>query len=195
MRAFFLDLLNNLDKLTGLKQMERLTAMPDAKKEINDLLDVLCRVSALFPLIPEEDQKKIIHQAVISDLELTSLNARIVYKWLVTHKDKYFRESHHVPNEQDPESKPLEGEARQEQLKIWASKLNEFASNVTTKSHVQAFEESLPPKEKGTVYKSTKSISEARLHLQYIKENYDPISGKPLLTWKSESDWLTSRTV
>lgn len=125
MRDFFLNLLNNLDKLAGLKQLDKIYAIHgddtgSAKKEINMLLDVLCRVSSQFPFIPEVDQEKIILQAVVSK-EFPNLNANVVWHWLNEHKDKYFKESHHVPKEQTAE--PLTGEARQAALDKWLKSL------------------------------------------------------------------------
>lgn len=196
MRRFFFDLLDKLDKLTGMKQMEKLQSCENPEKEIGELLDILCRVSDQFPIIPKKDQQAIINQAVISDAEFKGLNAHIVYKWLSANKDRYFREAHHLPGEQDPEAKPLEGEARQEMLKLWLSKLGEVG-HVETKSHVRELEAKLPPKDKGIVYNSTRpeDILERELHLQYIRENYDPVTKEKLPNWKKESDWLTSRTV
>jgi hypothetical protein len=125
MREFFFELLNNLDKLAGLKQLDKIYAAHGedkeaAKKEINVLLKVLCTVSAQFPYIPEADQQKIISQAVITE-EFPSLNGSDLYKWLVRHKDKYFVESQHKPSE--PAAEPVVGEARQKWLKEWEKSL------------------------------------------------------------------------
>jgi hypothetical protein len=125
MRDFFLNLLNNLDKLAGLKQLDKIYAVHGndilgAKKEIKILLDVLCNVSNQFPFIPEDDQQKIITQAVISE-EFHSLNGNTLYKWLARHKDKYYREAHHEKKEETAE--PLTGEARAAALKKWLDSL------------------------------------------------------------------------
>lgn len=193
MKEFFLEILNSLDKLTGLKQMEKLGAMPDPKKEVNELLDILCRVSSQFPLIPKEDQKKIVRQAVISDPELTSLNARIVYKWLNTYRDKYFKEAAHIPEEQDPNWKPLEGTERQKKLNEWMESLSKIESKVITKSHVKTWEETLPRKNENA-YPSTKAedVLKAELHLQWIRENHDR-DGNPLPTYVEEEIWLKNK--
>lgn len=126
MREFFLNLLNNLDKLAGLKQLEKIYAAHgedevSAKEEINDLLNVLVRVSSQFPFIPRHEQEKIITQAVITD-DFPSLNAHVVYTWLAKHKDKYFKESHHL-EKNEVTSEPLTGEARQAKLQEWLKSL------------------------------------------------------------------------
>jgi hypothetical protein len=127
MKEFYLNLLNNLDKLAGLKQLDKIRSIhgedkAGLKNEINVLLDVLCRVSSQFPYISEVDQQKIITQAVISE-EFHSLNGNTVYKWLVRHKDKFFKESHHQEGEEEKKGPPLTGEARAEKLKEWLEAL------------------------------------------------------------------------
>lgn len=191
MRRFFFDLLSKLDKLTGMKQMEKMQSCENPEKEIGELLDILCRVSDQFPIIPKKDQQAIINQAVISDAEFKGLNAHIVYKWLSANKDRYFREVAHIPNEQDPDWRPVEGEQRQEWLKRWAQSLEGFAEKVEPRSHVRELEATLPPKEKGIVYHSTgpEAIFERELHLQYVRENYDPLTREKLPTWIGEQEW------
>lgn len=127
MREFFLNLLNNLDKLAGLKQLDKIYAihgedLEGAKKEINILLTVLCDVSKQFPFIPEYEQQKIISHAVISDPEFMSLNGSIIYKWLAKNKDRFFKESHHIENDQ-AKGEPLTGEARAAKLDEWLKSL------------------------------------------------------------------------
>lgn len=111
MRQFFLDLLNNLDKLAGLRQAEKIYASHDdpaeAKKEISQLITVLVSVADQFTTIPEEHKQRIIRNAVMTDPEFTSLNARIVYKWLNGQKDKFYKELAHQPTVIKEEDKPI----------------------------------------------------------------------------------------
>ena len=86
MREYFLNLLGDLDKLAGLKQLDKIYAahgdnIEGAKAEIKKLLDVLCNVSAQFPMIPSADQQKIITQSVITE-DFPSLNGNVLYKWV-----------------------------------------------------------------------------------------------------------------
>lgn len=127
MRAFFLNTLENLDKLAGLKQLDKIHAAhgedeDGAKDEIKVLLDVLCRVSSQFPFIPDHEQEKIITQAVITE-EFHSLNANTVYKWLAKHKDRYYKQSHHQTKEEQEYKKPLTGEARDKMYDTWLKSL------------------------------------------------------------------------
>jgi hypothetical protein len=155
MREFFYDLLLSLDKMAGLKQYEKLMMTNDPAKEINDLLDILCRTSDTFPLIPKNDQKSILRHAVVSDGDFIGLNAKFVYKSLNAHRERYFREAAHIPDEHDPNWKPLEGEERQKWLEKWKDTLNQMQDSYTAKSHVQELVERLPPKEKGMSHPST----------------------------------------
>jgi hypothetical protein len=151
MREFFLDLLQELDKLTGIKQWDRIS---HSKADTNELLDILVRTCGMFPLIPPDAQKSILRHAVISDGDFIGLNAKWVYKSLNTQRDRFFKEAAHIPTEVDPNWKPVEGEARNEWLKKWQESLGSFGES-PTKSHVQELVSRLPPKEKGISYPST----------------------------------------
>src|SRR5688572_20894089 len=131
MREFFLDLLQNLDKLTGLKQYEKLLQTTNPKEEIKTLLDILCRVTDQFPYIPDEDKKRIISDAVINDQEFIGLNAKIVSKWLNQRKDHYFQELAH--QQKALEREPLTGEARQKKLEEFLAAVNKVDVNFTNK--------------------------------------------------------------
>lgn len=36
-------------------------------------------------------------------------------------------------------------------------------------------------------------MQQAKLHIEWIRANYDPISGKPLLTWMPEEEWIKNQ--
>lgn len=209
MKDFFFNLLNNLDKLAGLKQLDKIYAVhgedeQGAKNEIKALLKVLCNVSEQFPFIPEHEQQKIITHAVVSE-EFNSLNANTVYKWLARHKDKYFKEIHHVEGAQ-PETPPLTGEARQAKLKEWMNSLAGLEQMMIAKASDQELNAEKRrtegtmewlrdrPKEV-TAYKppTEEEVNAHKLHIEYIRENYDPYTGKPKPTWIEESQWNKSR--
>lgn len=184
MRDYFLQLLQNIDKLAGLKQYEKICQMNDFKKEINTLLDILCRVCSQFPFIPDDDKKRIIDDAVIADQEFIGLNAKIIYKWLSLKKEFYMKEIG------EPEISPeaLTGEARQNRLKEWQKAVNglEMVQSSTDKfDHIK----SIKPID-GEVYVPKKQNDyEYQRHLYYIQDNYDAKTGKELPTWISETDY------
>lgn len=144
MREFFLNLLENLDKLAGLRQLEKIYAahgedLESARNEIKVLLDVLCRVSKQFPEIPEDDQQKIITQAVISTSreEFTSLNGNVLWGWLNKQKPRYFKQSHHQEVE-EKKAEPLTGEARQKALEKWLNSLANAEQRLIAQKKVDA---------------------------------------------------------
>lgn len=197
MREYFLDLLNNLDTLAGLRQLEKIYAAAGddrgaAITEINKLLDALCKVSGYFPFIPETEQQKIINQAVISE-EFPNLNANLVYRWLNRHKDKFFKESHHIKPE--PEAPPVTGEAKQKWLEQWlkeVDKIGKASPIVTERDPKLEWLRRRPAEmqELGYTPPSDETVQAHNLHIQYLRENYDPYTGKQKEGWISEYEWL-----
>ncbi len=157
-------------------------ALPEqeADKELEELLKILCRTCGMFPLIPREAQKSIISHSIVSDGEFIGLNAKIVYKWLAAHKDKYFKEAHHVPNEEAKDWKPLEGEERQKKLKEWEKSLAGFDQHIVTKSHVRELEETLPKKPTGSYTPSAppEALLLSMYRTQYARECTNLNTGK-----------------
>lgn len=142
MKEFFLKLLNDLYKISGLRQVENIyNSYPDndqgqlkANRELSDLIDVLAAVCRKFPYIPEEKQKEIILREAHSDTNYTSINARVIYSWLDRHKDKFYSESHHYIAETRP---PLTDEQRKEVDKL----LNEYLETI---NNAPAFRKPVP---------------------------------------------------
>jgi hypothetical protein len=195
MRNYFKNLLQNLDKLSGLKQYEKLCQSQNPKEEITTLLDILCRVCEQFPYIPDLDKQKIINDAVVTDGEFIGLNARIVYKWLNLKKDQYFTELAH---QDTPENEPLTGEAREARLNEWLQALNKTEVQLTQKVDVYAkVREDWQPKD-GVKYKQTLTADDVLrhdLHIQYLKENYHPVTKAKLPEWMEEDKWLELQNI
>lgn len=195
MRAYFLDLLNNLDKLAGLRQVEKiLSSSPNPKAEINELIDVLVKVSEQFGYIPEQDQKNIISAAVITDAEFNSLNARIVYKWLALHKDKYFKEAAHI-QESQKDWVPLTGEARMAKLKEWEAALQGFDEH-QVKGKFISFADVREIERPSTVINKPASEEELKLselRIEYGRECRDLSTGRLKPGMPSFEDWLKDK--
>lgn len=198
MRQFFLDLLQQLDKLAGLKQWERLSLILDPelkKKEINDLLNILCDASNQFPLIPDEYKQSIIRQAVLTDERLIGLNAAFVYRHLNANRDRYLvKDSIVTSQDESKDMTPLTGDARQAKLKEWFDSLGPMVERADhVKNHIHEWEKTLPSKE-GQAYQSSghEKVMSSLLHIEYIKANYDK-DGKPLPTWQPEDKWITDK--
>lgn len=200
MREYFLDILNNLDTLAGLRQLDKIYAAAGdnpgaAITEINKLLTALCNVSKLFPFIPAAEQQKIINQAVISE-EFPNLNANLVYKWLNRHKDKYFKESHHVP--EAPAGPPLTGEEKQKWLDKWLVEVEKIGKSAPLPKESSREMEWLRKRpvemqELGYTPPSEEKVLAHDLHIEYLRENYDVYTGKPKEGWISENEWLKLR--
>jgi len=200
MRQFFLDKLNQLDKLTGIQQMNKLQALgaEKCKTELNELLDILCDACAKFPLIPVKAKESILSNAIVSDENFIGLNAKFVYRALNTYRDKYFTESHHVQDAPGPDWVPVQGEERLKWLKEWEKTLAETQGGMTTVSHVKELEQTLPKKPAGVNYtpsNGAKGFAEELFEMQQLRAEYarecrDLHTGK-LLEGKPEfKDWL-----
>jgi hypothetical protein len=189
MRDYFKNLLQNLDKLTGIKQYEKLCQTKNPKEEIKTLLDILCRVCDQFPYIPDEDKKRIIQDATIADQEFIGLNAKIIFKWLNMKREFYMKD----PKDEvviHPDA--LTGEAMQRRLDEWREALAKVETNYTQKVDVyQTIREQWKPREGTPVYSKTGDnlVTEHQMHVEYLKANYNARTGKPLPTWVPEHEW------
>lgn len=191
MREYFIQLLNNLESLTGMKQLERIGQKPNAADELNKLLDILCRVCDLFPYIPNDAKKNIISDSVVTDQDFIGLNAKVIYKWLNLRKDIYYKEVAHIEGQNQPE--PVTGEKRQEWLNIWTQELDKISDNFTVKpvSNAEIMREKFMGNQaEPSSYKPDQEKGKAKLvHMEYIKSNYDS-SGNCLETWLPEDEWI-----
>lgn len=189
MRDYFLHLLQNLDKLTGIRQFEKLCQLPDYKSEINQLLDILCRTCDQFKYIPENAKMKIIDNAIVTEAEFTGLNARVVYKWLNAHKDVYFKESAHMPVGE--EYQPLTGDARDRRLQEWLEALKNFDVVPTERSDpYKKVREEWKHKD-GEKYTpiSQEALHDKDKHFAYLQYCYDSKTAKPNENWMPEEEF------
>ena len=201
MKEFLYGLLINLDKLTGLQQYAKLRASKDHIKEINELLDVLCRVCNQFDYIPDQNKQDIISRNVLSDQEFIGLNGRILFKWFSKECGAYYKEPTQeirLP-EGVTEYIPVTGELRQKYLDEWMKSLNKLQESVSVKEYSgtkkKAALEELPILE-GYQRPTDDDLLKKELHVQYLRENYDPlIIGKKKENWISESEWLKQNEV
>jgi hypothetical protein len=189
MRDFFKHLLQNLDKLTGLQQYHKLCQTPDPREEIKTLLDILCRVTDQYKYIPDVAKQAIIQEAVIQDPEFIGLNAKFISKHLNLKKEFYMKENEDVAISPDA----LTGEAREQKLKEWAEALSKVETNLVSRVDIyKTVREQWQPKDGTEKYKPIDpdlAIKHQR-HLDYVKSNYDPRTGKPLPEWMPEDKWL-----
>lgn len=183
MRDYFKNLLQNLDKLTGMKQYEKLCQAENPKEEIKTLLDILCRVCEQFPFIPDEAKKQIINDAVISDGDFIGLNAKFIAKSLNLKKEFYMNLKDDVVIH--PEA--LTGEAREKRLQEWLKEINGMP--MLQKEDAFARIKAIQPVD-GQVYTPHhQNEYERQRHFDYIQDNFDSITGQKLPTSISEEEY------
>lgn len=188
MREYFLSLLKTLDKLTGIRQYEKLCQTPNPKEEIKLLLDILCRVTDQFPYIPDDAKKTIISDAVIADSEFIGLNAKFVAKSLNMKKEFYLGKEDDVVIH--PEA--LTGEARDKRIAELAEAINKTEVNFKVDKPYSALRERWSRNEGTEEYHAPNVdlVSKHQQHLDWVKANHDPRTGKPLPTWMPEKEWI-----
>lgn len=197
MKDFFMQLLENLHLIAGLRQLENIYAtysdtpegQTKANKEVAELIKTLCEACAEHSYIPVDQQQKIIVRESRTDKEYKSLNYRVVWGWLDKNKHLYFKEEAH--KESAPSAPPVTGEVREKYINQLLEAISKVGNPQTTRAPVKEMLQSLP---KGEAYKPNDEYAIQReLHLQYIRENYDKYTGNKLPTWVSEQEWLKQK--
>lgn len=93
MRDFFIKCLNELEAITGLRQLAfwEMEAAKDiqagkSEKEARNKFDVcvagMVEASKKFPEIEEERQRKHVRRMMVEDTTYEALNSRTIYRWL-----------------------------------------------------------------------------------------------------------------
>lgn len=90
MRDFVKECLNDLEPLTGIRQLYFLQSDPDGERKIRVLIDGIILALQDYPYIPEEAKKKIIREQMVKDQNYDALNSRVVNKWMTTFGSTYF---------------------------------------------------------------------------------------------------------
>lgn len=204
MREFFFTLLNNLYKMAGLRQLEKIyEEFPDKKdhtREINALLDELCKVCGMFSYIPELDMQNIIRDKIYSDPKFIGLNGKILFNWFDSVKGPYY--SRYVDEQakksegEKVNAEPLTGEARDKAIEKWQQALNKVGhpekvehtgsklkSKFSQLSDVPEIKERYRPP-------SLEEIEKRERHTAWIRANFDAYTGKPLPGFIEEKEWL-----
>lgn len=204
MRQFFFNILETLDKVAGIRQLDKIYQTHDTKEEaknyINALIDGLCNICQRFDYIPRAEMQRIIHDGILSDPEFFGLNERIVFKWLSKACGAYYKEP--VEAVKLPEGigtyEPLTGEARATWLSKWMDELKKVDDNTkmtftnASGSKLKANLSELP-ETKGYKPPSAETVYLMQLHDEYIRENYNVDMSKKTC-WMSEDEWLKLNT-
>jgi hypothetical protein len=120
-------------------------------------------------------------------------------KWLMYAKDAPVAPQlqQQVKEEPKEEVEIVTGQEREEWIKKWMDKVKEapILKPVQQLSYKEIADEGdwLPKKPAPYPSTSESEVQKRLLHLQYIKENYDPRTQDRLPNWMSEEDWLQSK--
>lgn len=124
MREFFKECVLNLYSYCGNRQAEKMT-----DEELKFLYDSLERISKLYSYIPEERQKEIIMNCLLTDKEYQNINVRTVAKWLELNGKHYHKEQAHQTIESN--ARPLEGEERAKWIETYLQAIASVTTNFT----------------------------------------------------------------
>lgn len=203
MNDFIIQCLEDLESLTGIRQYYFLTTDPDGERKTKVLIRGILEVCKQFPYISEADQKKIITDQMVKDQNYDSLNSRTVWKWLNGAKDVYWEKTQKKVEEVKP-LEPLTPETIQmidDYLKKLGSdmqptKRQGFAKRLKDEmDKIQSEDQERLNGSNLSKYQTPKEVAEIKeLHRLWIQENYHPITGKPLETWKPESEWIEEKS-
>lgn len=89
MKEFLKQCLDDLESLTGIRQLFFLENDPDGKRKIEVLINGMLLKCKEFSFIPESDQKNIIRSMMVKDQQYDALNSRTLDKWLNGHSAAY----------------------------------------------------------------------------------------------------------
>jgi|SRR6185295_14786951 len=211
MREFLVNILKDLKRLTGVKQYEEIASNPNGKeaaqKELDALLEPMLEVCNLYPYISDIDKQKIIRAKVISAKEFYGLNARFVKLAFEEVKDIYYRESGYIEtnallNVKESNAVPL-GECSEETQRLVKEMTAKLAAGGIQKitpvndhelKSIQTEDELRVKKTAlSTSYKqpSENEILKRQLHLEWIKENINPLTKE--LIGMDETEWLLNK--
>ena len=202
MKSFIEQCFRDQEAINGIRQLYFLEVDPDGKRKLEITIKGILLTCGQFPYIPEEAQKKIITDQLVKDQDYDALNSRTVYKWLNMHKDLWWAKSQEpVPEVKD--AGPLTPET-EKLIREWQANLlglqpvpqisSVEIDRIKDEDKLRLEGKSVKKGIDLSQYQTDAIMAEKKaLHIQYIKENYDPITSKPLPNWKEESDWIAER--
>ena len=204
MRDFFKQELETLYAKTQLRQYETLSAMDDPQKQIKVLLDTLEWACNQYLYIPEATKQAIISQRMLTDQKFIGFNAPILIKWFEEVKGQYFKEMAHeheaptAPPVLYEELKPETKQAVDNLLKMLSEEGNGLKVVPTvSQAEIDAIKiedleqrEGIQPVSIGVPLTTKEQAAEKELRLQWMRECFDPLTGKPSQKWVSFEEWL-----
>ena len=144
MREFFKQCLEDLEALTGNRQMYFFATDPDGQRKLKVCLDGMVLASKDYPYIPEESQQKIISEQMVKDQTYEALNSRTVHKWLTQASNAYRTHSHFTeedltPRDQDGRpTDPAPPEVADKYYQQWLASLAKIGTGLPTMEQITA---------------------------------------------------------
>lgn len=206
MRDFFKSELESLKAKTGLNQYENLSAMPDAPKQFKILFDSLEMVRAEFHYIPDDAVKQIVQEQIVREVDFTSLNSRVLWKWLNSRKDFYWAQyQSQVEKQAQTTPVPFEAlpEALQKEIEAFKAKLLEGggmkAVPPVTQAEIDAIKREDEISQEGqkslAIEYRQKSVERYNRKMEIIKEKgLDKVDLRDLKTFDIEGQAIHART-
>lgn len=202
MKEFIEQCIKDQEAINGIRQLYYLETDPDGERKLKITILGIIKSCEQFPYIPQEAIKKIISEQMVKDQDYDALNSRTVWKWLNQAKDVYWAKSQEpVPEVKDagplsPETEKLIREWQSDLLglkpvpQISSVEIDRLRDEDKLRLEGKSAKKGLDLAQFQT---DALKAEQKALHIQYIRENYDPITSKPLPTWKEESDWIAER--
>lgn len=144
MRDFFKQCLEDLEALTGNRQMYFFATDPDGTRKLKVCLDGMVLAAKDYPYIPEDAQKKIIREQMVKDQNYEALNSRTVHKWLTAAANAYrthsqFSTEDLTPRDQDGNpTEPAPPEVADKYYQQWLSSLAKIGNPLPTIEQITA---------------------------------------------------------
>lgn len=196
MKQFFKKCLEELDLKTGIKQLHWLKQeckdQDEYDKKIDLLIGSMVRVTDKFDYIPEDMQKTYILLEMEQDQQYDALNSRTIWKWLDRHKSKHMTHSQFAEvdlsqgkfyDELKPETKQL--------VDNFLMKLSDsLAVPKMTKEEVEILGQEKPTRRASAYIPDPELAIKKELHIQWIRENFDPITSQKKPGFLEETEWL-----
>lgn len=144
MRDFFKQCLEDLEALTGNRQMYYFATDADGQRKLKVCLDGMVLAANDYPFIPEEAKRKIIRDQMVKDQNYEALNSRTVHKWLTAAANAYrthsqFTEDDLTPRDQlgNP-AEPAPPEVADKYYQQWLASLVKIGNVLPTIEQIKA---------------------------------------------------------
>lgn len=201
MRDFFKQELKTLKAKTGLNQYENISALVDSDFQFKILLDSLVLACNEFAYIPDEDKKRIIQKSIMTSTEFTGLNSRVVWGWLNNNKEHYWsvEQTRQAANSQDlitfdQLSPDLKKQINDFKMSLMNGSIQSVPEVTDQELKKLEFEDKqrVNPQSYAKDYLPTpeQDIEARRLHFEWIKSNFHPITREKLEGYMDEDEWI-----